>query len=153
LRQYLRRRVLLVPRGNAYNWGYVEDAARAHLLAMQLGEPGESYIIAGPPHTLSEALTVAERITGLPARRLRLSPGPLRGLAALMSVAGRAGLAPARPIAEYLRVGAGVTYLGSDARARRELGFGPRGIEQGLRETLAYEQAVLHGDPDGTKLS
>ena len=49
--------------------------------------------------------------------------------------------------AEYLRVAAGATYLGSNAKARRELGFDPRPIEEGLRQTLEYEQAALRGAP------
>jgi len=42
-----------------------------------------------------------------------------------------------------LRVGAGVTYLGSNAKARRVLGYEPRPLEAGLRETLAYEMRLL----------
>ena len=34
--------------GSAYCWGHVADTARAHLLAMEKGRIGESYIIAGP---------------------------------------------------------------------------------------------------------
>jgi hypothetical protein len=33
----------------------------------------------------------------------------------------------------------GVTYWASDAKARNELGYAPRGMEQGLRDTLAAD--------------
>jgi len=36
-----------------------------------------------------------------------------------------------------------VTYLGSNAKARRELGFAPRPLEEGLRETLRHEMRLL----------
>ena len=41
--------------------------------------------------------------------------------------------------AEYLRVNAGVTYLGTNAKAVRELGYNPRSLQEGLPETLEYE--------------
>jgi nucleoside-diphosphate-sugar epimerase len=38
-----------------------------------------------------------------------------------------------------MRVQAGITYLGNNAKARLELGYKPRTLEEGLRETLSYE--------------
>ena len=38
-----------------------------------------------------------------------------------------------------LRVAAGVTYLGSNARAREELGYAPRDLNTGLQEVLSEE--------------
>jgi hypothetical protein len=35
-----------------------------------------------------------------------------------------------------LRVAAGTTYLGSNAKARRELGFAPRSLLDGFRDVL-----------------
>jgi nucleoside-diphosphate-sugar epimerase len=132
--RYLERRLRALPKETAYCWAHVDDTARAHLLAMEKGLPGESYIIAGPPHTLIDAFEIAERITGLRAPRMRVSPGLLRFLARLAR-------------SERLRVGAGVTYLGSNAKARRALGFDPRPLEAGLRETLAHEMRLLGLEP------
>ena len=130
LRQYLQGRLRGVPKGSAYCWGHVEDAAAGHLLAMERGRAGESYIIAGEPRTLIDAIEMAEQITGIAAPRLRLSPGFLRFLAAITR-------------SETLRVGAGVTYLGSNAKAKRELGLRHRPLEEGLRETLIAEMRAL----------
>jgi nucleoside-diphosphate-sugar epimerase len=143
LRQYLRRRLPIAPAGSAFCWAHVEDTARGHLLAMERGRPGESYIIAGPRHTLVEALELAERITGVPAPRLRPSPGVMRLLAAVMGPVGALLPLPGTYTAEAIRSSAGVTYLGSNAKARRELGFDPRPLEQGLLETLLAELAAL----------
>ena len=55
-----------IPARSAYSWGYVDDVAQGHLLAMEKGKIGESYIIAGPCHTLAEMLHMAEKITGVP---------------------------------------------------------------------------------------
>jgi len=45
--------------------------------------------------------------------------------------------------AESLRVMAGSTYLGDNSKARRELGFRPRALPEGLIDTLRYEMKLL----------
>ncbi|MBN1485249.1 MAG: NAD-dependent epimerase/dehydratase family protein [Chloroflexia bacterium] len=140
---YLQRKLPLVPRGAALCWGHVSDVVRGHLLAMDKGRPGESYIIAGPPHTLEDAFELAERITGIPVPRLHLSPTLLRLMSGLMRVVGSVVPLPDTYRAESLRVTAGVTYLGRNDKARRELGYQVRPLEEGLRETLFYMMQKL----------
>jgi nucleoside-diphosphate-sugar epimerase len=144
---YLRRRLPMVPQKTAYCWGYVDDTARGHILAMDKGKPGESYIIAGPPHTFIEALAIAERITGVPAPRLHPSPGMMKLSAALMGAIGAMVPLPELLTAEMLRTIGGATYLGSNAKAQRELGFTVRPLEEGLRETLLHEMKLLGMEP------
>jgi nucleoside-diphosphate-sugar epimerase len=141
--QYLRRQLPVVPGGAAFCWGHVDDTARAHLLAMERGRPGESYIIAGPPHTLAETLDLAHRLTGVPPPRLRLPAPAFRVLMMLAQAAEPVVTLPEAYTAEALQVAAGVTYLGRSAKAERELGFTARPLEVGLRETLLYEMARL----------
>jgi nucleoside-diphosphate-sugar epimerase len=143
LREYLRRRLPMVPSEMAFCWGYVDDTAHGHLLAMEKGRVGESYIIAGPPHTLVDVLAAAERITGIPAPRIHPPAALLGGLAPVASLVERVVPLPEMYTAESLRVMGGVTYLGSNEKARRELGFDPRPLEEGLRETLEYEMNRL----------
>src|SRR5439155_1101946 len=76
--RYLRRRLRALPKETAYCWAHVDDTARGHLLAMEKGVPGETYILAGPPHSLIEAFQIAERITGIRPPRLNVSPRLLR---------------------------------------------------------------------------
>jgi nucleoside-diphosphate-sugar epimerase len=142
LLQYLRRRLPLAPARTAFCWSHVEDVARAHLLAMQKGQPGRTYMICGPTHTLAEALQIAREITGLPLPPLA-PPWVLKLLAALMVLGERVLPVPDAYTAEGLRVVAGVTYLGDNRRARRELGWEPRALETGLRETIAHEMRLL----------
>jgi nucleoside-diphosphate-sugar epimerase len=135
--QYLRGKLKRVPKVTAFCFATVQDTARGHLLAMDKGRPGESYIIAGPSHTLVDALGIAERATGVPAPRSHPPAGLVRFLALLSR-------------SEQLRV-ATATYLGSNAKAVRELGFHPIPLEEGLPPYLRYEQeqlrasAVRHG--------
>jgi len=141
--QYLTRKLPAVPKGVAYCWGHVDDTARAHLLAMEKGRPGEAYITAGPVHTLDEAFAIAERITGVRPPRLHMGPTMLKAMAAVTSVVEKVVSVPEQMASETLRVSAGVTYLGSAEKARRELGFTARPLEEGLRETLAHEMKLL----------
>ncbi|MBK9940205.1 MAG: NAD-dependent epimerase/dehydratase family protein [Kouleothrix sp.] len=141
--QYLQRRLPLLPKQTAYSWAHVDDIAQGHIQAMEQGRSGESYIIAGPTHTLIEAIELAERITGIAAPRLRAAPGALKAMAALMGLVERVVPVPASYTAEYLRVSAGATYIGSNAKARRELGYRPRPLAEGLAATLLHEMALL----------
>src|SRR2546428_7189738 len=89
---------------------------------MERGRPGETYIIAGPPHTLIEAFDLAARITGIPAPRFHASPGFLRAIAALSR-------------SERLRDVAGGAHLRDKPKAPRGLGFDPKPPEAWLRRT------------------
>ena len=143
LRQYLQGRLPLVPVGSGYCWGHVDDIVEAHILAMEKGTPGESYIIGGEPHTLVDALEMAARITKIPVPRMRASPGMMRLMASVMQPVSRVIDLPEMFHPETLRVTAGVTYYGSNAKAKRELGYDPRPLDVGLREVLQYEMWML----------
>jgi nucleoside-diphosphate-sugar epimerase len=58
---------------------------------------------------------------------------------------------PADYSAEYLRINAGVTYIGDNSKARRELSYSPRPLREGLAETLRHEMQLL-GMPAGDKV-
>jgi nucleoside-diphosphate-sugar epimerase len=136
LASYLMRRLPLVPERTAYCWAHVDDIAEAHLQAMDLGVPGQTYIIGGPVHTVTDVLALAERITGYRAPDIQAPPAMVLAMAYCMAPFGAVLPLPPSFTYEGLRSGAGVTYLGSDAKARRELGFDPRPLDDGLRETL-----------------
>jgi nucleoside-diphosphate-sugar epimerase len=132
-----------VPTRTAYCWGHVDDIARGHLLAMEQGRPGQTYIIAGEPSALVAVLHLAEQLTSIPAPRLRLAPGVLRAAARLAGALETVVPLPPEYRAEYLRVSAGVTYLGDNSKAKRELGYNPRPLREGLEATLRHEMRVL----------
>jgi nucleoside-diphosphate-sugar epimerase len=141
--QYLQGKLPMAPPRTTYCWAHVEDTARGHILAMERGRPGESYIIAGPQHTFIEAMALAERITGVPAPRQHPPPAVFKGLARVMDVVGVVVPLPEAYSGEGLRSIAGVTYLASNAKAQRELGYAPRSLADGLADTLGAEMAAL----------
>jgi nucleoside-diphosphate-sugar epimerase len=140
---YLKRQLPLMPQQTAYSWGHVDDIARGHLLAMEKGQPGENYYVCGPAHTLIEALKLAEQITGVPTPGLTAPPWLLRAMSGLMSVFEPIVSVPDNYSSEYLRVSAGVTYIGDNTKAKRELGWTPRTLNDGLPETLRWEMEQL----------
>jgi nucleoside-diphosphate-sugar epimerase len=140
---YLRGRLRYLPGGNAVCWGHVEDTARGHVLAMERGRIGESYIIAGPPHTIVEAFEIAERVTGIRPPRLRVPAGPVRALSRALTAGARL-VPPLAAPAELTRL-AGVTYLGDNAKARAELGFAPRSLEDGFAGMLPDMLRAVRG--------
>jgi nucleoside-diphosphate-sugar epimerase len=112
------------------NWAHVDDVAEGLLLVHDRGRVGETYILGGELGTLRQAVEKAyaagghrPRILSLPTALLRLAApfGPLLG----------------RNVREYVSASDGVTYWGSDEKARRELGYDPAGLEDGLRRTFA----------------
>ena len=138
LRLYLQKKLPMIPAKSAYCWAHVDDIANAHILAMEKAKPGTKYIIAGEPKTFSDALSMAKRITGI-RKPLVVPPIMLKITAFFSSLVQWFLPLPDMYLSEALRVQAGVTYLGDNSKAKRELGYNPRSLEVGLKETLEYE--------------
>ncbi len=145
--RYLQRKLPIVPAGSAFCWAHVDDEAKGHILAMEQGQPGRNYFLAGPVHTVIEALAFAESITGVRAPRVHLSRTVMQTTARVVSLFDRWIPMPPEYTSEGLRVAGGVTYLGSGARAVRELGWRARPLRDGLTETLRREMQLLGMDP------
>src|SRR6266480_7744917 len=141
--QYLQRKLPMMPGRTAFCWAHVDDIARGHILAMEKGTAGQSYIIAGPRHTFVDAMKLAQQITRVPAPRIIVPPVMMKAMAGMMGIVEKIVSVPESYTAEYLRVNAGVTYLGTNAKAVRELGYNPRSFEESLPETLRYDMQLL----------
>lgn len=140
--QYLKGKMPVVPRKTAYAWAHVEDIAQAHYQAMLKGTPGETYIIAGPNHSLVDAMGIAHRITGKRPPRA-VSPGLMKFLSKLMSVPNAIFPLPSDYTPENLRLLAGATYLGNISKAKAQLGYEPRALKDGMSTTLWHEMRLL----------
>jgi dihydroflavonol-4-reductase len=109
---------------------HVDDLAAGIVAALDGGVVGESYILSGPVTRLRDAVEIAARIGGHRQPRLRIPTGMLRVMAPLGRLMGQENLR------ELVASSAGVTYWATHDRATRELGFAPREIDQGLRDTF-----------------
>ena len=139
----LRGRLPLTPAKTAFCWAHIEDTARAHILAMEQGRPGESYIITGPRHTFEYAFDLAASIARVRPPVFHPGPTAMRAMAGATGAIGQVINLPPAFTPEALRVLAGTTYFGSNEKAQRELGFSPRPLEEGMAQTLEHELRVL----------
>jgi nucleoside-diphosphate-sugar epimerase len=135
LARHMLGRVPAAPTRTAFSWGHVADVADAHVLAMEHGRPGRAYIVAGEHRQLREVMSMVGRLVGK-----RRGPFPVPGLLfrPLAGVAAAGGIFSPwlRSLADRIRATAGATYLGDDTRARTELGFAPRSLEEGLPDAV-----------------
>ena len=114
---------------------HVEDVADGVLLAHDRGKLGESYILGGEKSTMGGLIEKTAELSGRKAPRMTLPPLLAKMSAPLGPLVGPAlGFPP--NMSEAIRVSNGVTYFASDDKARRELGYSPRGLDEGLRQTL-----------------
>ncbi|MDZ4823340.1 MAG: NAD-dependent epimerase/dehydratase family protein [Flavobacteriales bacterium] len=142
LRNYLKKKLPLIPKRAAYCWAHVDDIAHAHILAMEIAKPATTYIIAGESHTLVEAFDIAKEITGIEPP-MSVPPFILTISSWFSRLAEIFITLPEMYASEALRVQAGATYLGTNAKAKKDLGYNPRPLKEGLKETLEYEMKKL----------
>jgi len=140
--QLLRGRLFMTPSRVTFGWGYVEDVARGLRQAMESGRPGESYLLTGPIHTYQDAFALAAAIAGKRPPPVHPPPLLMRAAARVASLLERMNMRP-RYSSSTLRLMAGTTWIGSSAKAERELGFTARPLEEGLRQTIEYELRQL----------
>jgi nucleoside-diphosphate-sugar epimerase len=121
-------------------WSHVEDIARAHLLAMEKGNPGETYIISGPCHTYRQGIKKLKQVTGRKLHVIWIPPWMLKGMSKPVALLEKVLPLPVSFSSEAMRVTAGTTYFGDNSKAKRELGYSPRSLEQGLKDTFGIKQ-------------
>ena len=110
---------------------------------MERGKAGETYIITGPRHTFEEAFDLVARLAKVPRPLLHPGPRTMRAIAAVMAGVQKVIDLPPALTPEALRVIAGTTYLGSNQKAVRELGFTARPLAEGMDQTLEHELRAL----------
>ncbi|MPZ96025.1 MAG: NAD-dependent epimerase/dehydratase family protein [Propionibacteriales bacterium] len=125
----------LLSAGGGVCWGQVDDIARGHLLAMDAGVAGESYVLAGERASLADGLRLAAELAG--------TRGPLVLPTAAVRLTGRAAalvgrLVPLPPdfAAESVRSSL-AHYWATPAKAERELGWTSRPLREGLSDLVA----------------
>jgi len=119
-------------------WVHVEYLVDGIVAALDRGKPGEMYILTGDPRRLSESVALAARLGGKRLPMLNMPTALLRMSAPLND---RLGGLPGMPsnLAEVISASDGVTYWASHEKATRNLGFQPRSLEQGIRDTWSHE--------------
>lgn len=119
-----------------FNLVFVEDVAAGVLLALDKGEVGESYVLGGEISTMGRLIDRVAELEGRSAPKLTLPPVMAKLSAPLGPVVGPLmGFPP--NLREAIKAAHGVTYWAKDDKARTKLGYAPRDLDTGLRDTLA----------------
>ena len=139
-RQIVKGRPVLGPKDGACSWTHLQDAARGHVLAMEKGRPGESYLLAGEPVSYGEILGLVARQAGK-RRPILLPNGVIRLVAAITAPLERYLPIPQTMTADAARAGM-ATYFGNSVKAETELGWTPRPVREGITETVRLEMAA-----------
>ncbi|MGH9302796.1 MAG: hopanoid-associated sugar epimerase [Acidimicrobiales bacterium] len=110
----------------------VDDLALGHLLALEGGMQGRSYILGGENLSLRSILDLLAEATGLPPARIRVPPAAALLVAHVSElVEGRLlGRAPSVPLEATKMATTKMVY--SDARARAELAYSSRPAREAL---------------------
>ena len=127
-----------------FNWVDVRDVVEAALAAEQLGTPGERYLVSGTWMSLPDLASLVDEATdtrtGRGAAPLWAASVGAALLGALGSLNGR------QPVftLDTLRALSKHRHISSE-KARTQLGYGPRALQQTVPETIAWfrEQGYL----------
>ena len=137
---FLNQKLPVLPTQTTFCWAHVDDIIQGHILAMEKGRIGESYIIAGEPYKLTDAFQLASQITGKRAPGV-VSHKVMKALSVIVKPFDN--FLPPTYTSEGLREIAGPTYLGDNSKAKRELGYNPRPFREGWGKTLRHEMDLL----------
>jgi len=137
---FLQGKFPMAPTQTTLCWAHVDDVVQGHILAMDKGKVGESYIIAGEPCAFLDAFKLASQVSGKKAPNA--APYQVLKLFSIL-VKPFDSLMPESYTSEGLRIVAGATYLGDNSKAKRELGYNPRPVSEGWVETVRHEMKLL----------
>ena len=144
---YHRRIPALVAGG--FDWVDVRDVAAAALAAESRGRCGENYILSGSWHSTRELGRLAQRTTGVRSPRLILPISVARAWAPFQ--VGWDRLNGRRPLytAAALNALSGGNRRVSSAKARADLGFRSRPVEDSVRDAYRWfeDQGYIGQDP------
>jgi dihydroflavonol-4-reductase len=127
----------------AMNVAHVDDLAEGHLLALEKGLQGRSYICGGDNVSMAELLNILAEVTGLP-RAERHFPAAFPMIAGRVSQFVEGTLLRREPRVPLEAAQMGTTTMTfDDARAREELGYHSRPAAHALYESSRW--FVEHG--------
>jgi dihydroflavonol-4-reductase len=114
---------------------FVDDVVEGILLVHDRGRVGDAYVLGGEVTTMRTLVDMTASVAGRRAPRLTMPTWLMRPLVPVGPLVGRFIGAPPN-LGELISASEGVTYWATDAKARRELGYAPGGLRDGLRLTV-----------------
>jgi dihydroflavonol-4-reductase len=142
VRRFLRRQIPVYVDGTV-NIVAVEDVARGHLLADEVGRVGERYILGNRNFTLDRLFADLARLSGVEPPAVKLPP------AAALALAGAAHWIPGVPATASAELrAASLRWAFRSTKAKRELGWSTSPHEDSLQATIAW-----YREHDGARLA
>jgi nucleoside-diphosphate-sugar epimerase len=128
-------KMLMFPE-TGFNLVHVDDVADGILRAHDQGAVGQSYVLGGE---LARMRDLIEKVSELSGRKPPKRELPVAAMKMAIPIGPLVGKAMGFPpnLRELIRTSDGVTFWATDDKARRELGYAPRDMDTGLRQTLA----------------
>ena len=118
------------------NFVHVDDVADGTILAHDRGQVGESYVLGGEIGTMKSLVDKTTEIVGRKPPKREMPVGMMKAVVPIGPVVGKLmGFPP--NLRELISTSDGVTYWAKDDKARERLGYAPRDLDTGLRQTLA----------------
>jgi nucleoside-diphosphate-sugar epimerase len=118
-----------------FNLVYIDDVVDGILLALDKGKTGESYVLGGQIARMDDLINKTAELCGKNAPKATLPVALMKASAPLGPVVGPImGFPP--NFGEAIKASDGVTYWAKHDKAMSELGYSPRDLETGLRQTL-----------------
>ncbi len=138
MERFYRGQLFVIP-GYDFVWTYahVEDIAEGHILAAEKGRIGESYVLAGPAVPLGEVIDFWGQLTGKPVPALRIPARLIKPFIPLLEMLGETISLPELLSADGARV-LSATYMARADKARAELGWRTRSMQEGMSETFRW---------------
>jgi nucleoside-diphosphate-sugar epimerase len=137
MRDFLAGRMPLVPFPDlGMTMVHVDDVATGVLLGLDRGRPGEQYVLGGQLTTMREAMTTLARVADKRPPRASIPTGLLKAMAPLGPIVGKVTGQPPN-LHELISSADGVTFWARWDKATAELGYSPRGLDEGLRDVVA----------------
>ncbi|MFY9589125.1 MAG: SDR family NAD(P)-dependent oxidoreductase [Actinomycetota bacterium] len=122
------------------SWVRVEDVADGVIDAHDKGRPGEDYILGGDNATIRELLRRAAVLTGIRVPRINVGKRLMTASLPLAPLLGKILGQPPGILRDGLESLSGSLEYSSD-KARREIGYTFRSIEEGFPETVEWYKA------------
>jgi nucleoside-diphosphate-sugar epimerase len=121
-----------------FNMVHVDDVATGVLLALDKGKVGEAYVLGGQITTMRELIDTLAQVSGKKAPKRAVPTGLMKVMTPLGPMVGKV-MNQGPNLRELINSADGVTFWAKHDKAIAELGYSPRGLEQGLRDTLEVE--------------
>ena len=120
------------------NMVHVDDVADGVLLALDEGTPGQAYVLGGQITTMRELIDTLAQVTDKKPPKRAMPTGLMKAMTPLGPVVGKV-MNQGPNLRELISSADNVTFWAKHDKAMADLGYSPRGLEQGLRDTLEAE--------------